>query len=369
MNNSSCGLAMKQVSVLSLLFICNCACQEDTPDGISLLQVGYSLKNQTPIILNDVAKSPSGKIRCSVNGDDDGQIVKFSDGTQDRCIAIIAPTSSVRDEPANKLPVLFWFHASRGDASECDQRPLASIAKQNGFALVCGEAVQYETVEDDVQKHLFEGGYWNIPTVINDTTGTPCADSDTFDRLYVKNALAELEKLKRFDTTRTFFAGCSRGAAFATYTSICHKQAPETAAHISAFATHSTGLKVKGDGIQFQNGQGKYVESCETCQYYPAKPFAVPATDTLGLKACIFDNTNDRLPKSAQSPFYYYSSRQLASYWTMLGNKAETHFGSGGHCEHIPYSQVARCLDDGTGRLLNEPGQVSSEEYLGTLLR
>jgi len=31
------------------------------------------------------------------------------------------------------------------------------------------------------------------------------------------------------------------------------------------------------------------------CKYFPFAPYEVPKTDPVGLKACIFDNTEDRL--------------------------------------------------------------------------
>eukprot|EP00931_Biecheleriopsis_adriatica_P069155 TRINITY_DN43029_c0_g1_i1.p1 TRINITY_DN43029_c0_g1~~TRINITY_DN43029_c0_g1_i1.p1 ORF type:complete len:319 (-),score=53.48 TRINITY_DN43029_c0_g1_i1:11-967(-) len=283
-------------------------------------------------------------LQCSVNGDADGQVVTFSDGMQDRCMAIIAPAARTQDVAAEKMSVLFWFHGSGGNAAHCDDIPLASLAKQHGFALVCGEAVH---------------GHWNIPHIITDATGTPCKDSDSFDRPYIKNALAELEKLGRFDTSRVFFSGCSLGSGFSIYTSTCTKQDAETAGHISAFATHSTGLKIKGDGIRWDCCSS--IESCTDCQYFPAKPFKVPSTDSIGLKACIFDNNEDRLPPDPTSsdPFFYFSSKQLAAHWARLGNKVETHFKPGGHCQDIPFADIAKCLDDGTGRLLKGPRRYS----------
>jgi len=287
-------------------------------------------------------------LRCSVNGDADGRVLHFSDGTQDRCIAVIAPQSTTVEEKADdKMPVLFWFHGSGGSAATCgtDDSFPASLAKEHGFALVCGEAVQY-------YQHGRLGGQWNIPDVITDATGTPCADSDSFDRPYVKNALAQLAQLGRFDTSRIFFSGCSQGSGFSIYTSTCTKQDARTAHAISAFATHSTGLKIKGDNITWDCCSD--IESCDACEYFPAKPFAVPPSDPLGLKACIFDNEQDRLPPdpTSRNPFFYLSSRQLAAHWTALGNKAETHFKPGAHCQDIPFEQIATCLDDGTGRLL-----------------
>jgi poly(3-hydroxybutyrate) depolymerase len=291
------------------------------------------------------------RVRCSVNGDVDGRVLHFSDGTQARCIAVIAPSAVAGHAAAAKLPVLFWFHGGGGSAATCGTNASfpVSLAKKYGFALVCAEAVQYA-------QHGRPAGQWNIPNVITDATGTPCADSDSYDRPYVKNALAQLEQLGRFDTSRVFFSGCSDGSGFSIYASTCTKQDAHTAHTVSAFATHSTGLKIKGDNITWDCCSD--IETCDACQYFPAKPFAVPPSDPLGLKACIFDNTADRLPPdpTSHNPFFYLSSEQLAAHWRALGNKAETHFKPGGHCQDIPFAQIASCLDDGTGRLLRGIG-------------
>ena len=41
------------------------------------------------------------------------------------------------------------------------------------------------------------------------------------------------------------------------------------------------------------------------------------------------------------------SSKQLDSHWTTAGNKAETHFGQGGHCQIHSFAEIVDCLDDG----------------------
>ena len=289
---------------------------------IQLLALSLAYAASEPLTWGAGPNSTAG-IRCGVGGDPNGQVVQFTDGSQQRCMSIISPPSNAS---TSKLPVLFWFHGHGGNAAECDRNPLAALAKQHGFALVCGEAVQ-----------TARGGSWNVPHVITDTTGTPCRDSDSYDRPYIKNALRRLEQLGSFDTTRVFFSGCSQGSGFSTYTSTCTKQDSETAEHISAFATHSTGLKIKGDNITWDCCSD--IESCEECQYFPAKPFAVPAADLLGLKACVFDNMEDRLPPdpTSNNPFFYLSSKQLAAHWSALGNKVEAHFKSGGHCQDIAH--------------------------------
>ena len=62
-------------------------------------------------------------------------------------------------------------------------------------------------------------------------------------------------------------------------------------------------------------------------------------------QACIFDNTGDG--------DFYTSSQNLDDTWTQLGNKAETHFLDGGHCQIHSFDDIIDCLDDGTGRLKN----------------
>merc|ERR1712072_1279387 len=138
------------------------------------------------------------------------------------------------------------------------------------------------------------------------------------------------------------------GSGFSSYISSCIKQDKPNV--ISAFATHSTGLKVKGDGNDFPAAtlDRNYTwGECPTCQYFPFKPKAF--SDPLGLKACIFDNTGDM---SIQDPQFYRSSVALAKGWQALGMKAETHFADGGHCEIHSYEDIVTCLDDGTKRLV-----------------
>merc|ERR1712037_873174 len=87
------------------------------------------------------------------------------------------------------------------------------------------------------------------------------------------------------DVSRVFTSGCSMGSAFSGYIGNCLKQ--WDAGQISAFATHSTGLKKKGDGNRLPENWGE----CDGCQWWPFAP--VKYSDSQGLKACIFDNTGD----------------------------------------------------------------------------
>lgn len=246
----------------------------------------------------------------------------------------VASRSSDPLRSAKRLPVLFWFHGTGGDASHCDTNPMADFAKSNGFALVCGEAVN---------------GLWQIPEIITDATGTPCKTSDSYDMAYIEAAIGILKASGTYDTSRVFTSGCSLGSAFSIYSSQCLKA--RTPDSISAFATHSTGLKVKGDGNHFPpdeyNPQYSWGE-CPGCQYFPARPSAFH--DELGLKGCIFDNFEDPI---WNNPLFYHSSRALEHVWTNFSMKTEAHYMRGGHCKNIPYADIVNCLDDRSGRLLS----------------
>merc|ERR1712146_509549 len=91
---------------------------------------------------------------------------------------------------------------------------------------------------------------------------------------------------------------------------------------------------------------------CPKCEYFPFCPKAY--NDTLGLKACVFDNTGD--------PGFYETSEALAKRWKAMGMKTETHFESGGHCQIHSFDVIADCLDDGTKRLFSggSPGPSPS---------
>merc|ERR1719189_2998764 len=129
--------------------------------------------------------------------------------------------------------------------------------------------------------------------------------------------------MNQFDTSRIFTSGCSLGSAFSQFAGVCLKKA---GFGVSAFATHSTGLKVKGDGLNWprcwHNSRYQWSE-CPTCKYFPQRPQSWSGRGHRSgpLKACIFDNYGDG--------DFYKSSQVLADTWTSLGNKAETHFADG----------------------------------------
>jgi poly(3-hydroxybutyrate) depolymerase len=252
---------------------------------------------------------------CSVNGVAGGQVVSVSDGKYQRCFSLITPSSV--SEP---MPVLFWFHGSGGNAAHCGNDPLVKLATQHGFAFICGEAAQ----------NVFgSGGQWNIPATITDQTGTPCGDADSVEPAYMQAIIDHLNASpNKYDTKRIYTSGCSMGSAFSGYIANCLKHQDPT--QISAFATHSTGLKYKGDGNRLPSNWGE----CAECQWWPFAP--VKYSDAAGLKACIFDNTGDG--------DFYQTSVYLAQKWPQLGNPSESHFASGGHCQNIPHDDIVACL-------------------------
>merc|ERR1712118_127567 len=159
----------------------------------------------------------------------------------------------------------------------------------------------------------------------------------------MKNALAYLAKSQEiYNVSQVFTSGCSMGSAFSGYMGNCLKKWEPN--QISAFATHSTGLKKKGDGNHLPSNWGE----CDGCQWWPFAP--VKYTDSLGLKACVFDNTGDG--------DFYKTSKYLAEEWPKLGNTSESHFASGGHCQNIPYSDIVTCL--GIGGSSPSPGPSPS---------
>lgn len=120
-----------------------------------------------------------------------------------------------------------------------------------------------------------------------------------------------------------------------------------TPKNYTAFATHSTGLKVKGDGLTFppcpQDPQYTWGE-CPKCEYWPTLPGSFP-----GLRTCIFDNTADA---NQRDPIFYKSSVQMAKYYNQFDNQVATSYGPGGHCVMHSYLKIAECMDNGSGRLL-----------------
>lgn len=245
------------------------------------------------------------------------------------------------------MPILFWFHGAGVAAGVPEQ--LVEVAHSHGFAVVAGEARRCWALR------LGHGAYWNIPEVVTNLSGNKCRESDSWDIAYIKAAVAKLgESPWVFDTSRLFFAGCSMGAAFSIYISICLKKQP-TPFRVSAFAPVAAGLKEKGDGMQYPPSPwGNYmVGECPSCQYAPALPEQF--VDKLGLKACIFANEDDGT--------FFEAAQALDVAWGGLQNSRESYFcPSGGHCKVHSYEALVHCLDDGTGRLLSNGARANQTD-------
>eukprot|EP00591_Stephanopyxis_turris_P003524 CAMPEP_0195520600 /NCGR_PEP_ID=MMETSP0794_2-20130614/17241_1 /TAXON_ID=515487 /ORGANISM="Stephanopyxis turris, Strain CCMP 815" /LENGTH=356 /DNA_ID=CAMNT_0040649989 /DNA_START=66 /DNA_END=1136 /DNA_ORIENTATION=+ len=293
----------------------------------------------------------TGRLLCNADSPKE-KVYQISDGTQERCFVTYTPTSGATDGPK---PVLYFAHGSGGNAAHCgeaksDQQgnTWLDVADKYGFVFICGEALQYEAINNATNQPL-HGGLWEIPEVFTDNSGAKCDTSDSFDNQYMKNLVAQLAKEpEQFDTSRFFVTGCSMGSAFTIWQSPCLHQLDNV--NVSAFSSHSTGLKKKGDGLRFPpdtyNPQYSWGE-CPECQYWPTT-----VQENQGLKACVFDNTAD---PNEQEPTFYTSSKQFVTAWNAKGNRqAETHWGTGGHCDIHSYIDIATCLDDGTGRLIGK---------------
>jgi hypothetical protein len=345
--------------------------------------------------------------------------------------------------PSARRRVLFWFHGAGGSAAHCGSAPshdaphttLAQLALAHGFALICGEAIQWTPpggpapapapgpvpanclacfkshggsctpgtpscdgcIAKNAQRactHVCEpehvpfrsaqrafcrdkpeetsaapafggvcdachGGQWLIPDIQTAATGPKCSPADTLDNVYMANAVSLLSGAKHsgggsiYDTTRIFTSGCSMGSAFSIFAAACLLESTPHGT-ISAFATHSTGLKKKGDGLAFPPDNCKphtccatciYVlmyallcatrvfgspcsscallvaaadnpatqwGECDGCEYFPT----VPRKNTM--KACIFDNSGDEIPGFGQPHMRVAASRECQSPGTVL---------------------------------------------------
>merc|ERR1719273_565633 len=303
------------------------------------------------VLTSALVSSEENVVQCSTN-DKDGVVIGLSDGTYDRCIAAIIPEST---EP---LPVLFWFHGAGGAARFCGGARDASgwslidYAKEYGFAVVCGEALQ---------NILGNGGIWNIPQVQTDVTGPVCSDDDSLDAIYMKNVVKVLEEQsEKFDTSRLYPFGCSLGSAFSEWTAVCMHQWYDDE-RVTTFGTHSTGLKIKGDGNRFPPDPytGDSWGECPDCQYFPTVPVKT------GQKACLADNTEDPTPNN---PYFYRSTEQMNEKWKEAGNRAEMFLHSGGHCQFKDWMEILTCLDDGTGKLLGKRLRMETSLFLNFTL-
>lgn len=272
-------------------------------------------------------QSPNGLVNYTTDGDGN-----------ERCYSLITPPST-----RGKLPVLFYFHGSGGNAAFCghikdtvDGNTLETLATKYQFALVCGEALQGD-----------HGGQWDLPDIVTNTTGNRCDKTDSIDTTYMANVLKSLNEYGRYDMSRVYTSGCSMGSAFSEWSGICmwsdwFKSTTFSSYAISAFATHSTGLKIKGDGLNFPSSpDGSRWGECDGCEFWPV----MPIDTNKKLKACLHDNDGDMSS-------FLGSTKQMDDKWTSAGNIAEMHIGTGGHCQINSFNEIVTCLDDNTGNLI-----------------
>jgi hypothetical protein len=282
-----------------------------------------------------------------------------TDGIRVRCFLTILPQTIPQSE--YPLPVMMLFHGKNGRANECldiadlNGITMVQLANDYGFIIICMDSTKYNLTSDATGLSR-PGGLWDIPFAQNDTMGPMCGDSDSMDIPYMHNVFGRISECPEiYDTSRITMYGCSAGASATYYAATCmHENYP---GHTVAFTTHSTGLKIQGDGIGMPEPiPGMGFEECATCQYYPAVP--IPAPD---LKACVFDNEED--PNEGEA-YYYESSLQLAEYWEKFGNPTESNWGHGGHCEVNDFLAIIECLDDGVGNIKTRERSTSTTTTL-----
>jgi len=309
-----------------------------TVEAVALQKSGLRVvaKSSDPIDGKNASSAP----KCS-SSLSNGHVRFFEDdeGTQ-RCFVIVLPIGVMRP-----VPLLFWFHASGGSAQDClnasdDTTSLVNLAQEKGIGLICVEASQ------DI---FGKGGQWAIPTSQTVSTGTRCDPEDSVDISYMRGVFRSVRQdySALVDVQSIFLAGISMGGAFSEYMSMCMNKELGTE-HVYAFASHSTGLKEKGDGLPFPRDIWKnntVWAECADCGFFPFVPEKTNGT----MKACLFDNTDD---PTQSDPFFYKSTLNMKEKWEGLGNVAEVHEGVGGHMAIHSFSNIMACLDDGTGKLL-----------------
>merc|ERR1719192_1042814 len=98
------------------------------------------------------------------------------------------------------------------------------------------------------------------------------------------------------------------GSAFSEWSASCMFSSwfESTDFGINAFATHSTGLKIKGDGLNFPPApDGTRWGECDECEYWPMVPMKTDGK----LKACLNDNSGDMSS-------FLGSTKQMYDVWT-----------------------------------------------------
>lgn len=121
----------------------------------------------------------------------------------------------------------------------------------------------------------------------------------------------------------------------AVYAATCLRQ--RGLSNIRSIASHSSGLKVKGDHNQWtflRSDHRDAVGECDACEFYPIVP--IFSSKLVGLKLCIFDGLKDYLNPTN----YTRSSQLLESMWPKTGGKVASYYYPEGH--HV---FMKRCMD------------------------
>lgn len=239
------------------------------------------------------------------------------------------------EESPSLIPLMLYF--GHNSSAECavhrDQHneSLTYLAEQNAFAVLCFEAMANAS--------------YRIPEEMVDHT--PCGKDDSTDLTHVIDVLTKVGMYsEKFDLSRLYVAGVSRGASFAGYAAHCLRDRRGIAS-VSSVAMVNGGLKLKGDGLTMPQESGSSYRhgECPSCKAWPFVP-----KKQLGLRLCAFAGSNDTLAaEGVDSGDHFRSAVQMVGVWQSLGNEGVGYFlEGGGHLQVESYEQVAGCLQIGT---------------------
>lgn len=285
-------------------------------------------------------------------------VLTTSDGAFERCFVVHTPPRAPRTAADGRYPVLLWFHGLSDGANGCGWRAdnvrgrnLAEVAWEAGVALVCIEALAYDGRPNGQQRGVGVASnarvnasfYWAVPEVQSAASGgTRCAKSDSRELVMAEKVLEWLaDRPDTYNLDKLYLAGESVGGAAAQYLGVCLHAA--TRWRPKALSTHSTGLKVKGDGIEFGRMPmmpWHHVAECDGCGSFPIVLMsekeggtartsvrsggARPLPPLPPVKLCAFDSAADWLMSFDGVPLNFTASTlNLVRAWRAAGGRAE----------------------------------------------
>ena len=294
-------------------------------------------------------------------------------GGYPRCYTAVQPQQHTR-----QLPVVIFLTGIGGGGDRCgpccdDAENVESfgdlatnVPKTGGFALVCPEPLRFKGSGDP--NGVWSAEMWDIPQPISDARGQRCSASRDYDLMLA--LVNDLSTRSHLDLDNLFIFGESLGAAAAAFWSVCIREALEAKGMgnaVKGYGMHSSGLKLKGDGIRMDAIPYDLSErfgECTGCQYYPIIPKKQPT------KACVFGSPYD--------PLYGKTVAQFERVWQTLGNPFQmgmhenpyvAHDDPQQHCYWHSYSEMLTCLDNGEGSLLQGTMLAQSREVQAQLQR